>query len=354
MQDKNKTIDALINYDYELIENSNILKQLKEAETLPPLTKIFGELMFQNEIHILAGDTGTGKSIFAYQFAAAMSKGEDCIELENEEHKPLRALYIDLELSLRGLKRRYPNQDAFFGENFFRLTAEDFTTESAEDSFSIYSLEEKIIKTGAELLIIDNLSAISMRSNVEQDESLKTMKELKRLVTEYQQLSILVLTHFPKVEIGKPININYISGSKVLTNFADSVSALGVSGVDIDKRYIKMLKSRNGEMSGNVILLDLIRNENDNLSFRFDKMDLEKNHLVKDKSQVDKYKVLAIEFFEDEIRAGEFIRSYSEKYNLTESNGKRILSILYNMNYIIKTPSGAYLLNGNIFADGND
>ena len=24
MQDKNKTIDALINYDYELIENSNI------------------------------------------------------------------------------------------------------------------------------------------------------------------------------------------------------------------------------------------------------------------------------------------------------------------------------------------
>ena len=70
------------------------------------------------------------------------------------------------------------------------------------------------------------------------------MKVLKNLKTAFD-LSILVLAHTPKRYHMSPLTINDLHGSKMLSNFADNIFALGESRMGRDLRYLKHLKLRN-------------------------------------------------------------------------------------------------------------
>jgi hypothetical protein len=103
---------------------------------------------------------------------------------------------------------------------------------------------------------------------------MELMKLLKQLKTDLG-VTILVLAHTPKRHASQPLTINDLAGSKQLSNFADTVFAIGVSSVDSGYRYIKQVKpSRSGELkydASNVLKCELLRDEVDEslLTFQF-------------------------------------------------------------------------------------
>src|SRR5262249_44367913 len=87
------------------------------------------------------------------------------------------------------------------------------------------SIESVVKETGARILIIDNISYLK-RSNESTREAVPLMRELKQL-KELHGLSILVLAHTPKRDGSRPLTVNDLQGSKVLSNFADNIFAIG-------------------------------------------------------------------------------------------------------------------------------
>lgn len=107
------------------------------------------------------------------------------------------------------------------------------------------------------------------------------MKKLNDLKRKYG-ISILVLAHPPKRRPSDPLSINDLAGSKHLSNFADSVFAIGKSNKDKNFRYLKQIKpSRSGEPlydSENIVVCTL-KKDNNFLTLDFISFGTEKDHL---------------------------------------------------------------------------
>ena len=120
----------------------------------------------------------------------------------------------------------------------------DATKESFDDVL-IGGIEANINKYNSKIIIVDNLSwLVNMKDTA--TTAGKLMKNLCTLKKKYG-MSILVLSHTPKRNLGSPLTQNSLSGSKKLTNFFDAMFAVGMSLKDPLTRYIKQIKVRTGE-----------------------------------------------------------------------------------------------------------
>lgn len=263
-------------------------QRLKDAIMQAPIQKLVGEIWFSNELHILFADTGVGKSIFAVTIGDALSKGGNVLFLENE-CDPLNVLYYDFELSDRQFMKRYSNElgDCYPLSNSLYIDNIDFVELYKIDTG--VSMEQALFKKirydiqslGINVLIIDNLTYLKTQTTQSTDIALELMRELNQLKKEFN-LSILVLAHTPKLDTYTPLSLNSLAGSKHISNFADSVSAIGRSVQGSEIRYIKQVKpSRSAEMvydSENVITCKLEKNDAI-LTFIFLSFDSERSHL---------------------------------------------------------------------------
>jgi hypothetical protein len=111
----------------------------------------------------------------------------------------------------------------------------------------INEFRKYIKEENATLIIIDNMTAISLRGE-EADFAGKLMINLKNLLDEFAGLSIIVIAHTPKGMIGKPLTLDALAGSANYANLADSVVAIGKATIDRNQRYIIQLKSRDYEI----------------------------------------------------------------------------------------------------------
>ena len=219
-----------------------------ELERLQPEPKmLFGEFWHEGELCILFADTNAGKSVLAVQIGNSLTRCEPLTPFVNHAD-PSNVLYIDFELTGKQFQQRYstPHQSYDFGNGFYRA---QFNPEApippafkTFDEFINAALEHYIKKTGASVLIIDNITCL--RNGTEHaSEALPLMKHLKALKTRHS-LSILVLAHTPKRNPAKPITADDLQGSKMLINFADSAFAIGKSNHHPAQRYLKQVKQR--------------------------------------------------------------------------------------------------------------
>lgn len=228
-----------------------------EGAKLRPVPKmLFGELWFEGELCILFADTGKGKSILAVQIADAISKGVSVPHFALEADGQT-VLYFDFELSDKQFEARYSTkQDDYFTHhyafdpNFKRgeINQSSFLPKGFKDfeSYLNFSLEYEIVETGAKVLIVDNITYLKSATETAKD-ALPLMKELIRLKKKFN-LSILALAHTPKRDLSRPLTVNDLQGSKMLSNFADSIFAIGESAKDKNLRYLKQIKARNTEI----------------------------------------------------------------------------------------------------------
>ncbi|MGQ0826965.1 MAG: AAA family ATPase [Bacteroidota bacterium] len=266
----------------------NSIQRMIDAKNQPYVKQLCGMIWQTNELHLLFADTGIGKSILAVAISNAISKGDGMLFLENENHA-LPVLFYDFELTDRQFRKRYTNDQGHsyeFNENFFIDTIDfpalmNINPQAKFNDLLFEKIKFDIEQTGAKVLVIDNLTFLSTQSTQDTQIALEVMRKLNELKKQYD-LSILVLAHTPKRFFNDPITIVHIAGSKHLSNFADSVSAIGKSTQANNRRYWKQVKpSRSGELlydTGNVIVMDIIKEDN-LLTFKFVGFGNEYDHL---------------------------------------------------------------------------
>lgn len=265
-------------------------QRLIDAQSQPVIEPLLGPFWFSGELSILFADAGIGKSTLAVQIADCLSKGERLFNLAAPS-TPLRVHMLDFELSDRQVEARYRDTETgechAFSENF-TCDSIDFAQLLIEnpsvrlDEAILQRIRRDILATNANVVIIDNISYLSMETASDTQAALELMKNLVALKRELGT-SILVLAHTPKIPQARPISVNDLAGSKHLANFADSVFGLGRSVVGVDVIYAKQVKaSRSGEFvydSDNVLVMRRCRVTPSFLGFTCDGTDSEFKHL---------------------------------------------------------------------------
>lgn len=279
-----RPLPAITVADLSPVRSSN--QRLSDALLAPPIKKMVGNIWLSGELHLLFADTGIGKSIFAIQMADALSKGKKVLGLENE-CMPLTVLYYDFELSDRQFLTRYsdPTGSYPFSTHLFVDTIDFAKLLEVQgmgfEEMLFQKMRFDIEQTKANVIVIDNITYLNTQTTQKTDTALEVMRRLIEIKRELN-VSILVLAHTPKIDFSAPLTINSLAGSKHLSNFADSVSAIGRSALDSEVRYIKQVKpSRSAEIiydTRNVITCRVTK-EGNFLGFWHTGFDDEQNHL---------------------------------------------------------------------------
>ena len=207
---------------------------MAEALSLPEPEKLYDELWLKGETAFLFGGTGTGKSLFAVQIGKEISKREP-------------VLYFDFELSLGQFAKRYYTEDRDylpFPDNFFRVEfARDITYNQKQ---LVEEIQQNATKHNAKVLIIDNLTWI-LASNEKTIDAGNLMKDIAALKRNHGY-SILIMSHTPKRDDTRPVTVNDMAGSMVLSNFIDSSFCIAKSAQESSLRYVKQIKVRSAEI----------------------------------------------------------------------------------------------------------
>jgi RecA-family ATPase len=242
---------------------------INEAKNQKTPSKLFSNFWFESEMVILFASGGVGKTILAYQIATGITEGKKILIFE-PEIIPQPVLYCDFELSAKQIEGRYSKdwQDHYIFNDYLLRAVINTDSEIPDnvkfEEFIIQQIEQAIIKKGAKILMIDNITILRDDQEKAKD-ALKLMKQLNQLKAKYQ-LSILVLAHTPKRDASRPISRNDISGSAMILNFTDSAFAIGESANDPDVRYLKQVKSGRYDSiiydANNVVVCSIANNLN--------------------------------------------------------------------------------------------
>lgn len=224
---------------------------IDEASKRPIPQMLFDEMWYEGEICIFFADTNTGKSILAVQIADSISRGVPIDGFKiSAEAQPV--VYFDFELFDKQFELRYSvdyQQHYRFANNLKRAEIDpDMSIPEHYACMEDYlhdSMVDTIMATDARVLIIDNITYLRQETEKAKD-ALPLMKHLKALKQRYN-LSILALAHTPKRDASKPLTMNDLQGSKMLSNFCDSCFCIGASTQDNNLRYLKQIKTRTKE-----------------------------------------------------------------------------------------------------------
>lgn len=240
--ERHELIDLPVPDDGDMVEqiplfsSSDMQSVIECGKKKPPIRRLWGDFWWENELVFLFADSGIGKSILATQIAYEIAKGES--ECTDVEVQPQTVLYFDFELSDRQLARRYQNAD--FPKSLIRCTISD-NVDSEEFSMNVIEgIKDKLIDTGAKVMVFDNLSYLSTQT-ADAEYAGVIMDGLTRIKRD-MGVSIMAIAHTPKIEEWKPLLKTNMAGSKILSNFADGVFAIGRTRVG--GRYLKLLKTR--------------------------------------------------------------------------------------------------------------
>lgn len=246
----------------------NAFDEIKD--TINNQKNIFGDLLTEGDLTILFGRSNVGKSFLSYQIGEAVARGKnvlnvmDSIELKshgetkyynlNNETPAQKVLYVDFEATIEKDYIRYSTKDMKkagncampyqFSQNFITAFPDRLTV--ADSLLFIDAIELEVMKSGAKVLIIDNMSAIS-QDNEKSGNAAKLMNKVKDLQRR-NKLTVLLMAHTPKIVQGEAIIANNLAGSSNLYNLADSVMAVNMTTMADDIRYVKQLKSRYNEI----------------------------------------------------------------------------------------------------------
>lgn len=287
---------------------------IMNSKNSPNPNQLWDAMWYEGEACCLFADTNVGKSIYAVQIAESIAR------------TGRKVLYFDFELSDKQFQLRYTDEKGNvykFSDILFRasINREAIIQGSFEQVIN-QAIEEIVNGCDAKVLIIDNLSYLCVNSE-KGDSASEFMINLLNLKRKYG-LSILVLAHTPKRLMYNPLTQNDLAGSKKQMNFFDSAFAIGKSVQDEGLRYVKQIKTRNGEIvygADNVIVYQI---EKIDSFLQFVKVEesSEKKHL-REKTEKE------VEKLRNEIKAlhshGYSCRDISKKIGMSKSQINRII-----------------------------
>lgn len=218
--------------------------------------EVFGKFLYEGELSILFGDSGTGKSILANDIAFFVSGGGH--EWEGMESPDIPSLYIDLEMSTAQYTSRYATAEQYIPTTYRRAVLD---TSDLQDDDILPEIKNLIVGMQAEkdapkFIIVDNISN-GFGSVLNANKMKKLVFEFKKLKEKYK-LTILLIAHSKKRQPWSAITKDDLIGSSMIVNFIDSAFAIGQSKCGKKIKYIKQIKTRedNGLMDVMSVMLD--------------------------------------------------------------------------------------------------
>ena len=218
--------------------------------------EVFGKFLYEGELSILFGDSGTGKSILANDIAFFVSGGGHT--WEGLESPNIPSLYIDLEMTTKQFSSRYATAEPFIPVTYRRAVL-DISELEGNDIFPevknlITSMQAE--KDAPKFIIIDNITN-GFGSVMNANKMKKLVFEFKKLKEKFG-LTIILIAHCPKRKKWTPLEKDDLGGTSDLMKFIDSSFAIGQSKCGKKIKYIKQIKTRedNGLMDVMSVMLD--------------------------------------------------------------------------------------------------
>jgi hypothetical protein len=311
-------------------------KQIEAAADRPELPKIFGEFWLKTELCILFADSGKGKSILAVQIADSITRGVPVAPLALEV-PPQKVLYMDFELShtmfLQRYSRQFPGKplDIYpFSPEFRRaVPSMDPYYPGTYDSFGEYMFEsfiERLKRSKAKIIIIDNITFLTRRTNTAGAGAVRFITGMKILRQEHG-LSILVLAHTPKRRYSRGLTVNDLQGSKMLSNFVDNVFAIGDSCLGEDIRYLKQIKPRNTELvyGASNVCIYRIRKKGNFLGFEHTGFSRERDH--RERPSISRERGAIMREVQQLSETGLCMREIAERLGISKTTVSRYLNM---------------------------
>lgn len=279
---------------------------------------VFSDYIMADELGIIAGETNVGKSILCCDIALANTSNL-CHWEEPINDKVRTCLYIDGEMNNSQIAQRYRNVPSFALDSLRRATSLG-RWETMDDKITNI---EKLIESEniPELVFIDNLMSLT-DCTVSVNRAKKVIERLKYIKDSFH-ITMIVAAHFHKRTSRRTIEISDIQGSSVISNYADSIIAIGNSCTDPGIKYLKQLKSRSARINSEVAVLEI--NDSPYLHFDFLEYDQEENHLQKTKES----RSSITEFMEEQIimlsEEGCSVRTIAKELGISKSVVGRFL-----------------------------
>ena len=206
-------------------------------------------MLYSNNISILAGETGAGKSMCALQMGCSIASGVPVfghfevtkqkvmmIQFENEN--------ADIQSRLHKMIPYFTNQTGNDGwmDNFVIPEMQPDDELFADNWKKIEdTLIERNFRDG--VLIIDNMYTSTDKEIQNNSEMSALLKEIFRIKKLYG-LTMLLVAHPNKgVNIEKDLSVDQIQGGKVLTNSVSNVMQMHTSSTSVDLRVMKITKA---------------------------------------------------------------------------------------------------------------
>ncbi|MBK7934714.1 MAG: AAA family ATPase [Acidobacteria bacterium] len=254
--------------EFEMPQKANDV--IREAMAQKPKPPLFDGFWQTGETALLFGASGVGKSVLAVQIADALARGTavDGFKMPTRRHK---VLYVDMTLSKVQFQRRYTPVAENGGNAKPYKFAERFYHGRPRYEEDLCSWVRSAVRTGGfEVVVIDDLTAV-MRTNDGTFDSLRIMRDMKRLSCE-TGVSVLVLADsYPSPKGNGDVGEADLRRSRVLCGVADSVFAIG----RLERGDLKLVqfRSQGSEVvwgSQNPVGCVIRRRENRLLGFVFD------------------------------------------------------------------------------------
>lgn len=265
-----------------VVETAN--ESIRKAKKLDNPKRMVGNFWKEGELFVLFAFTGTGKTVFSYAIAKALSEGKDVLPILPNECSAKKVLYYDAELSLKQFENRFSEDyknHVKFSDNLYRMYIDRHAVLSEGQSIAdsiIPEIENCIKSNKINVVIIDNLS--TLKSGIEQSTEAKPLMDLLVGIKHKYNVSLMIVGHTPKQHHYKEMILADLQGSAHLSIQLDTCVAMGNSAIDQETKYFKEVKMRDGKYlfgSDNVITVELVKNGM--LSLIYKATEDEQNHL---------------------------------------------------------------------------
>lgn len=247
-----------IKFDTDSVDFNDVkspLELINIVETEPEVKKLWGGVE-EVSFGYIFGPSKAGKTIFSENLAISLALGRETFFEKPLIGKSKKVMIAAMEEDYRNRSRRLAKQISNFtdaekqtlndnisyaGKRFprFLSTKEDWN-----------DFESCVLKIQPEVLVIDSFTRIMDSDITNREECKKVLKRLRYFA--YENNICVILIHHSTKNQGKPLSMDSMAGSSILSQEADF--SIGINVNDMTKsRYVKEVFYRYEEASEKVI-----------------------------------------------------------------------------------------------------
>ena len=224
-------------------------KHLEPSKGFKP--EMIGGIFPRSGVSVIAGQQGTGKSLFMQKFCCDISMGGSILDGFSESISPVKSLYLIGEFSANGMNHRAQTASwQYDRENLILYEIRDFLINniplglSTEEGFE--NIRQLIREEKPDLIVFDSMMSFLSCNESDMQEMQAGFSKLLRIADE-AKCAVVLVHHIRKrkaIERNNRLHMDDIIGSSIITRNASV--AIGIENIKVDGEnhvYVSSLKT---------------------------------------------------------------------------------------------------------------